>query len=298
MFDWLLDIISGAGKAIGADFGSPSKPLPAIRIPFPRIFRGRPSDPSDDPAGPTLEQILQERRFRNVPETTEEDRTINVPLDDAGNIIFEDISPADFEPDLGVIERESGTAEDVEDEEETMALGIIPILGSVAGAAARGIGAGVAFGTGVEILGQFAGLLGTTDAGGTSTAVPAPATTSGTAGAGVEGGNGLTVPSISPGGLTIAQTRAGILKGIGAQHGRRSFSYNVARRILKDLGEEAGARCLGITAGAACFLLIHPPKRRGRQITPKQINRAMGAYKRVRALNKSVRKTLGPGCKL
>ncbi len=302
MFDWIIGIITGVTGRI-------SEGVSSLRLPLPSLPRGvvfdifRPQDPADDPQGATLQEILDERQFRSVPETLPSDGIIQTGITTEGEeFIPDDIGPADFEPDLGSIDRPAGTAQEVEETASIMALGIIPIVGAVAGAAARGIGAGAAFATGLEIFDQFTGaLLGTTDAGGTSTAVPEPSTTVGTAGSGVEGGNG-TGPARGAccpgGGPTIAKTRAGILKGIGAQHGRCSFSYNVARRILRDLGEEAGARCLGITAGAACFLLIHPPKRRGRQITPKQINRAMGAYKRVKALNKSVRKTLGPGCKL
>ncbi len=199
---------------------------------------------------------------------------------------------ATFEPDPLVVEADTGTAEEIEVQEP------MPIHARVL----TGLGglifpalAGTAFGAGTFLGDALAGLLGTSDAGGTSTAPPEPSTTPG----GATDVGGTAVDTFGNGRPpTIAQIRQMILKNIGAQHGRRSFSYNVARRILRDLGEEAGARCLGITAAQACFLLIHPPKRRGRQITPKQINRALGAYKRVKALNKSVRKTLGTGCKL
>ncbi len=292
MWDWITGVVSGIGRAIGIGTGDlgPLPSLPRQTVWFPRFPA---QDPADDPDGPTIDQILQERRFRTV-------EPVQTGITFEGDTF--EIGEASFEPDTLDIPPDQGTATDIppeienqEEDEEVMPIGIIPIL---AGAGA-GIASGVGFAAGAEVFDAFTGaLLGTTDAGGTSTGVPAPATT---AGAGVTGGNG-TAGSLSCGcgssRPSIAKTRAGILKGIGAQHGRCSFSYNVARRILRDLGEERGAHCLGITKEAACFLLIHPPKRRGRQITPKQINRAMGAYKRVRALNKSVRKTLGPGCKL
>lgn len=212
--------------------------------------------------------------------------TLEIPLAGENDI-------ASFEPDVLELPPDSGTAEEIETTE--------PMPVPVVGAAAKFIFpllTGTAFGVGTFLGDALMGILGTSDNGGTSVAPPAPSTTPGmvddfidVGGAAVGGFNGVGRP-------TIATMRGDILRQIGARHGRKSFSYNVARRILRDLGEVAGAACLGITGGQACFLLIHPPKRRGRQITPKQINRAMGAYKRVKALNQSVRKTLGPGCKL
>lgn len=204
----------------------------------------------------------------------------------------EDAGTASFEPD-DLLAEDPGTAEAAEplEEEEEMPIHAraIRAAGRWAWPIVSGAVTGGAFAGGAAAVDELIG----TGEGGTATAPPEPATTPGLGGFEGNGfnGNGARGPS-------IAQIRGQILRTIGARHGRRSFSYNTARRILRDLGEEVGARCLGITFAQACFLLAHPPKRRGRQITPKQIRRAMSAYNRVRALNKSVRKTLGPGCKL
>lgn len=304
MFDFIGGIVSGIGRAVGGVFrgesGFPSFTLPSLPRQVVQIFRDPELDPEDDPAGPTVAQIIQERSFRDVgiPSVNQVTPGLDVFEGQTGIVNLGDTfdptdpGPATFEPDPLRAEPDTGTAEEVETVEA------VPIHSRIISAIAGlipPIAAGTAIGVGTSI-GEAVG----SAVGGTAVAPPEPATTP--SGFGFDNfladPGGSSMPGMNGRPPTIAQVRGMILSQIGAQHGRRSFSYNTARRILRDLGEEAGARCLGITAGQACFLLIHPPKRRGRQITPKQINRAMGAYKRVRALNKSVRKTLGPGCKL
>ncbi len=296
MFDWIGRIFSGIGEEIGADVPFSSRPLRSIVRQVVQIFGPPPQDPVDNPAGPTVEQIIQERNFRGVgvdlPTNFEQPQTGIEYLGDPF-----DPGEATFEPDPLAIPDPGTAAEAVTPEEPPEPQETMPIHLRI-GAALAPLFTGTAFGVG-GVVGSMIGeeVFGIGDGSGTSVAPPEPATTPGIGGA--NGVNGVSPAHCGgTGRVTIAQIRGQILRKIGARHGRCSFSYNVARRILRDLGEGPGAVCLGISAEEACFLLIHPPKRRGRQITPKQINRAMGAYNRVRALNKRVRKTLGPGCKL
>ncbi len=310
MFDFIsgiwhraTDFVHGVGRLIGGTgTEDPLARLPLFDITFGDLAGAPilpwPFDPPLPDVAVFAEEVAAGQDFSIGNQVTpgldvfEGETTTDVlsSPDDHGLATFE---PDILAVDLGTIEGTS-TAEDPEMPIHLRAIGAIaPIV--------SGVVTGAAFAVGNVLVDAFGGgeggVMGVGDGGmGTSTEVPALATTPGL------NGNGLNGAGVSnqcgPHGPTIAQIRGLILKSIGARHGRCSFSYNVARRILRDLGEDAGAGCLGITRDQACFLLIHPPKRRGRQITPKQINRAMGAYKRVRALNKSVRKTLGPGCKL
>ncbi len=309
MFDFLGDLISAAGRAIGGASGFPSQNFPLHPRQILKFFWPPAQDPEDNPAGPTVEQILQARRFAGIGDEPAVNKTFDdtgfpptfpdstftgeVPTGTGIEHLGDTVDPgtATFEPDPLAAEADAGTAEEIETEENVA----IPVfLLNLGGAILTGAAAGTGFEVAGQALGNLMGSGGTAGSGvsGTSTDVVAPATTPNI------GAGDLQLQSTNGRPPTIAEIRGMILRSIGARHGRRSFSYNVARRIMRDLGESAGARCLGINDAEACFLLIHPPKRRGRQITPKQINRAMGAYKRVRALNKSVRKTLGPGCKL
>lgn len=296
MWDWITGAVSRVGEFIG---GIPSVFHPSRYDPFTDLEPYGPFllPPWGIPAIPAVTGSLN----TGAPAVSQvtpglevfEGETIDVDISPAGDPGLATFEPDPLEPRrLAILD----PAPEPQEEPE-----IVPIHGRILGAAAPLIGAiatGAAFGVGNVIVdalggdGQF----------GTSVAPPEPATTPG-----VLNGNGIGVFETPArpahcgsrnGAPTIAQIRGMILQSIGARHGRCSFSYSVARRILRDLGEVSGAGCLGITKDQACFLLIHPPKRRGRQITPKQINRAMGALKRVRSLNKSIRKTVGPGFKL
>lgn len=294
------DFISGVGRLLGGTgTEDPFARLPVFDITFGDIF-GTPGFGITDPGGSTpAEDILFTPTNTNVPVPPINQVTEGLEVFEGETVIIDiggqsDFGLATFEPDPLVIASDLGTIETNNEEQEEM-----PIHGRLLGAAGSLIGTaigGAAFGVGNILVDTF----GSGNGIGTSTEVPEPLVdTGGLIGTFETSPGGVSAPGCNGNrGPTIAEIRGLILKSIGARHGRCSFSYATARRILRDLGEEAGARCLGITAEQACFLLIHPPKRRGRQITPKQINRAMGAYKRVKALNRSVRKTLGPGCKL
>lgn len=228
-----------------------------------------------------------------------QDRTINVPLDPEGRIIFtpDPALPgeATFEPDpLGI--PDTGTAEEKrtakEEEEMPIHQRILGTLGPIlSGASAFALG---------DLIG--------TSIGGTQMGPAAPATTPGIGATAdwpwfPDAGADLSLGSAQPGlngnaAPTAAQVRQLLLRKVGLRAGRRGpVPYSTFRRIIRDMGEVAGAQCMGLNASEVCFLYMNAPKRRGRSITPKQINRSMSALRRVKALNKSVRKAL-PGCKI
>jgi len=246
------------------------------------------------------EFIPVDDRIRNAQSIRDaQNRTINVPLDSEGRIIFTpdpDLpGEATFEPDpLGI--PDTGTAEEKRTEKEPGMIGILPVLARGAVPILQGAGAFV-----------LADLVGTA-IGGTQMGPIAPATTPTLdqteinmfrVGEDIGGGLGsLSAAAFGSGAPTAAQVRQLLLRKVGLRAGRRGpVPYTTFRRIIRDMGEVAGGQCMGLSASEVCFLYMNAPKRRGRSITPKQINRSMSALRRVKALNKSVRKAL-PGCKI